>query len=87
MIHIWKIIRYQLLLLVSFNLTTLACAECRARVKNGIFDQSFWSNLAVVLLPIVVIAAIGIGLYFTNEITDKLKKGVSRWLTNDDVVR
>ena len=85
--YIWKIVRDQFLLLLSFNLTAAACAECRARVKDGIFDQSFWSNLAVVLLPIVVIAAIGIGLYFTNEITDKLKKGVSRWLTNDDVVR
>ena len=85
--RIWKIIRYQLLLLVSFNLTTLACAECRARVKNGIFDQSFWANLTVVLLPIVVIAAIGIGLYFMNEIKDKLKKGASRWQRNDDVVR
>jgi hypothetical protein len=87
MIHIWKIIRYQFFLLVSFNLTALACAECRARVKDGIFDQSFWANLVVVLLPIVVIAAIGIGLYFTNEITDKLKKGASRWQKNDDVVR
>jgi len=87
MIHIWKIVRYQFLLLVSFNLTALACAECRARVKDGIFDQNFFANLVVVLLPIVVIAAIGIGLYFTNEIRDKLKKGANRWQTNDDVVR
>ena len=87
MIHIWKIVRYQFLLLVSFNLTALACAECRARVKDGIFDQSFWANLTVVLLPIVVIAAIGIGLYFTNEIRDKLKMGASKWQTNDDAAR
>jgi len=78
MMRIWKIIRYQLLLLVGFNLTALACAECRARVKDGIFDQSFGANLFVVLLPIVVIAVIGIALYYADEITGKLKKGASR---------
>ena len=85
--RIWKIIRYQLLLLVGFNLTALACAECRARVKDGIFNHSFWANIIVVLLPIIAIAAIGIGLYFSNEIRDKLKKGVGKWQTNDDAVR
>ena len=87
MMRIWKIIRYQLLLLVAFNLTASACAECRIRVKSGIFDQSFGANLFVVLLPIVVIAAIGIALYYADEITDKLKKGASRWQKNDDVLR
>ena len=76
--RIWKTIRSQLLLLVSFNLTASACAECRARVKDGIFDQSFGANLFVVLLPIAIIVAVGITLYYAGEITDKIKKGTSR---------
>ena len=78
MMRIWKTIRSQLFLLVSFNLTASACAECRARVKDGIFDQSFGANLFVVLLPIAIIVAVGITLYYAGEITDKIKKGTSR---------
>jgi len=76
--RIWKTIRSQLFLLVSYNLTASACAECRARVKDGIFDQSFSANLFVVLLPIAIIVAVGITLYYAGEITDKIKKGTSR---------
>jgi hypothetical protein len=85
--QIWKTIITQFLLLLSFDLTASACAECRARVNDGIFDHSFWANLIVVLLPIVVIAAVGIAIYFTHEIGDRIKKGASRWKTTDGVVR
>jgi|SRR5450759_3292384 len=85
--RIWKTVIAQFVLLVIFSLTASACPACRVRVKSGIYDQSFGANLFVMLLPIVVIVAVGIGLYYADEITDKIKKGASRWQTTDDVAR
>ena len=85
--RIWKTVITPIALLVIFTLTASACPECRAQVKSGIYNQSFGFNLFIILLPMVVIVAVGIGLYYADKITDKIKKGVIRWQTTDDVAR
>ncbi len=83
--RIWKTVIAQIVLLVIFSLSASACPECRALVKSGIFDQSFGANLFIVLLPIVLIVTVGVGLYYADGITDKIRKGAARWQTSDDV--
>lgn len=73
--RIWKIVVAQVVLLMILSVTALACHECRVQVKNGIYDESFAANFVVMLLPVVVILAFGIGLYYANDIADKIKKG------------
>ncbi len=55
------------------NSVALACPWCRAQVKSGIYDQNFLYNLFVMLLPIVILTAIGFGLYHADKISDKLR--------------
>lgn len=85
--RIWKTAIAQIVLLMTFSITASACPECRAQVKSGIYDGSFGTNLFVILLPIIVIVAVGIGSYYADEITDKIRKAASRWQTTDDAAR
>ena len=44
---------------------TLACPSCPSArvVRASVYDASFWSNLALVLMPLLVLAALCRGLY------------------------
>jgi hypothetical protein len=63
-------------LLTVFDSQVSACPLCRAQVENGIYDRDFWDNLFAMLLPIIVITAIGFGVYHTDKISDRLKGGI-----------
>ena len=68
------------ILVLVFNTAAAACPWCRAEVKSGIYDQDFFNNLFVILLPIVILTVIGFGLYHADKISDKLKGRIKRWL-------
>lgn len=55
-----------------FSGAAWACPLCRAQVESGIYDQNFFDNLLMIVLPIVVITAIGLGLYHGDKILDRL---------------
>jgi phosphatidylglycerophosphate synthase len=62
-----------LILLTVFSSAVSACPMCRAQVERVIYEQSFFGNLFTMLSPIVIITAIGFGLYYADEISDRLK--------------
>ena len=61
------------ILVLVFNTAAAACTWCRAEVKSGIYDQDFYNNLFVMLLPVIILTAIGFGLYHADKISDWLK--------------
>ena len=73
--------------LLSLSTTVLACPECRAKVEGGVYDKNFIANLFILLSPILILTAIGIGLYYTDEITKKLSGKISKWQTKENAVR
>jgi hypothetical protein len=60
------------LVLAASGEQVFACPECRLQVRAEIFGQDFYSNISLILFPVGVILAIGIGLFYADEI----KKGV-----------
>ncbi|MDQ3012751.1 MAG: hypothetical protein M3X11_18840 [Acidobacteriota bacterium] len=75
------------IILLAFTTTVSACPECRAQVRGDVYNQDFSGNLFIMLLPILVLVAIGIGLYYADEITERIKEGISKWQTKEDVAR
>lgn len=53
-----------------------ACQVCRIQAQNGIYDQNFFSNLFVVLLPIFILLAAGLSVYFSGNLPFVFKGGV-----------
>ena len=47
-----------------------------AKVKSEIYDGNFLVNLLMMLLPIVIITAMGFGLYHADKILKKLRGGI-----------
>ncbi len=68
------------ILVLVFNTVASACPRCRAEIKGGTYDQNFFYNLFVLLLPVIILTAIGFGLYHADKISDKLKGRIKRWL-------
>ena len=65
----------QLLLLVwlsVFTLAAAACPVCRPKVQAGIHDQAYSANLLLVLLPVALLLAGGVGLFFAADIRHRL---------------
>lgn len=50
-----------------------ACPQCRPFVDAGIYNEGFAGTLLVVLLPIAVLTAMGLGIYFAETLADALK--------------
>jgi hypothetical protein len=50
-----------------------ACPLCRAQIESGIYDQNFFDNFFMMLLPLIIITAIGSGLYHADKISDRLR--------------
>jgi hypothetical protein len=51
-----------LLLFLSAAPSVWACPECRAQVNSGVYSQNFSGTLLVMLLPIIVLALVGVGI-------------------------
>jgi hypothetical protein len=69
--RIWKFSAVEFSLLMIFNGAVSACELCRAQVASEIYDRDFFDNLLVMLLPVIITTAIGLGLYHA----DKLQAG------------
>ncbi len=73
-----------LLLFLSAAPTAWACPECRAQVNSGVYSQNFTGTLLVMLLPIIVLALIGVGIYYADDIKAKLQVRASKWQTTSN---
>ena len=60
--------------------TISACPWCRAAVNRSVYDGAFAGQLLVLLLPVVLLGALGILLYNCDKIAGKLKGGTRTWL-------
>ena len=60
--------------ILAFNNTVSACPWCRVQVKDGVYNEDFFGNLFVLLLPVVVIAALGFGLYHADKISGVIRR-------------
>jgi hypothetical protein len=76
-----------LLLFLSAAPTAWACPECRARVNSGVYSSDFTGTLIVMLLPIIVLALIGVGVYYADAIKAKFKGGTGKWQTTEHALR
>jgi hypothetical protein len=45
-----------------------ACPWCRPRVQAGIYTPAYTANLLLVLLPVAVLLAVGIGLFYWDKL-------------------
>jgi hypothetical protein len=70
-----------LLLILGTTPPAWACPECRAQVNSGVFGPDFAATLFVMLLPVGVLALVGVGLYYADDIKAKLKRGTVKWQT------
>jgi len=67
--------------------TVSACPECRARVRSAIYNQDFSVHLVVILLPLLVLTATGMVLYYADQITAKFKEGLAKWHRKERAAR
>ena len=44
-----------------------ACTWCRPRVEAGIHDAAYGQRLLLVLLPVALLLAVGLGLFFWDK--------------------
>ena len=62
------------LIFLALNITAAACPLCRTQVRNGVYDENFFGNLFVLLLPVFIIAGLGFGLYHADKISNLLRR-------------
>ena len=55
--------------------TLSACPLCRAQAAAGIYNSYFGAHFFLMLLPILILAAIGIGLYYVDDLRGKAGGG------------
>lgn len=55
-------------LLMLAGPATRACAVCRPKVRAGIHNAAFSANLLLVLLPVALLLALGLALFFVESI-------------------
>jgi len=61
---------------LTFAGDAVACPWCRVAVNNGIYDGDFLTNLFTLLLPVLLLAAAGIGYYHADKIANRFKGGI-----------
>ena len=49
-----------------------ACTVCRPRVEAGIHNADYNANLGLILLPVALLLALGLGLYYWDKLTARL---------------
>lgn len=62
--------------LLLFNSAVSACPWCRAQVRNGVYNEDFFVTFFMLLLPLVILTAIGFGLYHADKIVHKFKREI-----------
>jgi hypothetical protein len=45
-----------------------ACPWCRPQVRAGIYTPAYTANVLLVLLPVVVLLALGTGLFYWDKL-------------------
>ena len=45
-----------------------ACPWCRPRVQAGIYTPAYLTNLLLVLLPVAVLLALGLGVFYWDKL-------------------
>ena len=45
-----------------------ACPWCRPRVQAGIYTPAYSTNLLLVLLPVAVLLALGLGVFYWDKL-------------------
>jgi hypothetical protein len=68
-----------LLLCLGAAPVTRACPECRAQVNSGVYGPDFITNLLAMLLPLIVLAIVGVGIYHAGDFMAKLRGRAGRW--------
>lgn len=51
-----------------------ACPLCRAQAESGIYDRDFTFNLLIILLPVVLLAVVGVGIYVSEGVYEKFRR-------------
>jgi hypothetical protein len=71
---------------IFFSTSAWACPSCRPAVESGVYNQNFVANLLLLLLPLAVLGAIGIGIHFSDAIIAQFRlartkkdKGTKPW--------
>jgi hypothetical protein len=54
-------------LLLATN-TAWACPVCRPKVQAAVYNQHYLTTALLVLLPVLLLAVGGVGLYFSSRI-------------------
>jgi hypothetical protein len=52
----------------------LACPLCRAQVNAGIYEENLVSRAAVLFVPLFIIAAVGVGLFYGGKLNLSLSR-------------
>ena len=60
--------RFLLFLLCLLPGLAAACPWCRPRVQAGIYTPAYSANLLLVLLPIAVLLALGVGVFYWDKL-------------------
>jgi hypothetical protein len=55
-------------LLVLAGPAARACAVCRPKVQAGIHNAAYSANLLLVLLPVALLLALGLAVFFAESI-------------------
>jgi hypothetical protein len=54
--------------LITLTESLSACPRCRAQAAAGIYNADFGLNFFFMLLPILILAALGFGLYYVDDL-------------------
>ena len=63
-----------LLVLLFWLPAARACPVCRPKVEAGIYDAAYSANVLVVLLPVAVMVALGLGLFYWDKFATPLTR-------------
>ena len=69
--HITKNILILTIPLITLTENLSACPRCRAQAAAGIYNADFGLNFFFMLLPILILAALGFGLYYVDDLLGK----------------
>ena len=62
------------LLLAISSSSAWACFDCRAAVEAKVYGPGFAVNLLALLLPLVILAMVGVVAWYSDAILQKLRK-------------
>jgi hypothetical protein len=52
-----------------------ACAVCRPKVQAAIHNADYSVNVALLLLPVALLLAVGVGLYYADALWARVRSG------------